>query len=130
MESSSNPIIMYSRPGCPMQPPVEAALKKAGAEYIYINIWKDNEGRAAVRAINNGNESVPTLQFPDGSTLTEPGARALYGRLADLGYEVDEAVLTRSFGLGRMRAFAQFLLLFGVGYGLIVLLQWVVGLLR
>jgi hypothetical protein len=32
---------------------------------------------ASVRGINNGNESVPTMVFPDGSSLTEPGYREL-----------------------------------------------------
>ena len=113
-----------------MQPPVEAALKKAGAAYVYVNIWRDDEGRAAVRAINNGNESVPTLQFPDGSTLTEPDARALYRKLADLGYDVDQANVARSFSLGQARAVVQLLLFIALGYGAIVLLQWLVGLLR
>ena len=130
METPPTPIIMYSRPGCPMQPPVEAARYKAGAAYVYVNIWKDDEARAAVRAINNGNESVPTLKFPDGSTLTEPGAGVLFRKLHALGYDVDEAALTRSFGLGQARAILQLLLLIAVGYGVIVLLQWVVGLLR
>ena len=43
---------------------------------------------ARVRAINNGNESVPTLVFPDGSTLTEPTVGELQSKLESLGYKV------------------------------------------
>jgi hypothetical protein len=34
--------------------------------------------------INAGNESVPTLVFADGSTLTEPSRKALMARLESL----------------------------------------------
>ena len=40
-----------------------------------------------VREINRGFESVPTLAFPDGSTLTEPTAGELSAKLVELGYE-------------------------------------------
>lgn len=36
----------------------------------------------------DGNESVPTLLFPDGSTLTEPSVGELKAKLESLGYEV------------------------------------------
>lgn len=57
--------------------------------YTYVNIRMDDDGRMKVRAINAGYESVPTLVFPDGSTLTEPSEDALYTHLLDLGYRLD-----------------------------------------
>jgi hypothetical protein len=42
-----------------------------------VDIRQDEAGRARVREINAGCESVPTLVFPDGSTLTEPSPHAL-----------------------------------------------------
>ena len=41
--------------------------------------------------INHGNASVPTLVFPDGSTLTEPSDQALRQKLNGLGFEVGPA---------------------------------------
>lgn len=74
-----------------MVPPVLHALDAAEAPYQYIDIRQDLDGRERVRAINHGNESVPTLVFPDGSTLTEPGLATLRKKLAELGHK-DEAL--------------------------------------
>ncbi|MDJ0756977.1 MAG: glutaredoxin domain-containing protein [Ardenticatenaceae bacterium] len=85
----SQKIIMYGRPGCLMVRPVSRVLNKAEAEFEYVDIWKDPEGRQVVQRINNGNESVPTLVFPDGSTLTEPGEFLLRQKLKSLGYDIE-----------------------------------------
>jgi len=63
-------------------------LGQSKVTYVYINIRQDPVAAAHVRAINNGNESVPTLVFPDGSTLTEPSVGALKKKLEALGYQV------------------------------------------
>lgn len=87
-DDASQRIVMYGHNACPQVPPVMGALKNAGAEYTYINIYKDIDARLAVRDINGGNESVPTLVFPDGSTLTEPTGDQLYKKLKAMGYKV------------------------------------------
>lgn len=61
---------------------------RVGAEYEYINIHQDELARERVREINQGYESVPTLEFADGSTLTEPSANELRKKLESLGYRV------------------------------------------
>lgn len=81
-------IILYGHATCPSLPPTKAMLDRSGAPYEYINIRRDEEARDRVRTINNGYESVPTLVFPDGSTLTEPSSVALKRKLESLGYEV------------------------------------------
>jgi len=86
--TASEPIIVYGTPTCPMVPPVRAALNQSGAAYEYVDISRDIAARERVRAINAGNESVPTLVFPDGSTLTEPSSRELLGHLQARGYRV------------------------------------------
>ncbi len=81
-------IILYGHPTCPMLPPVIGMLKESKVEYTYINIHQDEVGREHVREINNGYESVPTLVFPDGSTLTEPSFKILKNKLQASGYKV------------------------------------------
>jgi mycoredoxin len=81
-------IIVYGHPGCPMVGPVRNMLDKAGADFEYINIHQDEAAREHVRAINSGNESVPTLVFPDGTTLIEPSVGELQQHLAGLGYSI------------------------------------------
>ena len=77
---------MYGSPTCPQVRPCRGALNRAGAAFEYIDIYKDANGRETVRSINNGYESVPTLVFPDGSTLTEPSGTELKAKLAELGH--------------------------------------------
>jgi len=81
-------IVIYGHSLCPMLPPVLGMLKSSGAEYEYINIHQDLAARQKVQAINAGNESVPTLIFPDGSTLTEPSGAVLAKKLGAMGYRV------------------------------------------
>lgn len=81
-------IIVYGHSTCPGVPPVLAMLNRVKADYDYINIYKDDSARQHVQAINGGNESVPTLVFPTGATLTEPSAGDLAAELRRMGYHV------------------------------------------
>lgn len=83
-------ITMYGTPACPMVPPVKSYLDSANIAYDYVNISEDTEARQKVELINNGFQSVPTLVFTDGSTLTEPSLLVLKGKLQELGYDVPE----------------------------------------
>jgi len=76
-----------------MVPPVRNALERAGAAYEYVDIYSVLEARDGVREINHGYESVPTLVFPDGSTLTEPSIGQLQAKLQSLGYELRSPTL-------------------------------------
>lgn len=57
----------------------------AGVAYEYVNIRQDYEAAARLRAITGGYESVPTLVFPDGRTLVEPGMMSLRRALQEAG---------------------------------------------
>lgn len=85
---SDKTIKMYAHPACPMVPSVKAILNGAKVDYNYINIYEDDDARLYVREVNNGYESVPTLLFPDGSTLTEPSTNELKAKLNAIGYDV------------------------------------------
>ncbi len=78
-------LMVYGHPMCWMVLPVRELLEKHGVEYEYVDIHADPEASQQVRAVNDGHESVPTLVFPDGTTLTEPGPRELLSRLESLG---------------------------------------------
>jgi mycoredoxin len=80
-------IMLYGHAKCPTVPLARTMLERAGAEFEYINIDTNEAARLRVREINRGYESVPTLVFPDGSTLTEPSTRTLKHKLAAMGYE-------------------------------------------
>ena len=84
----TKPLTVYGHPACPGVGPLRAMLGQSKVAYTYVNIRRDPEAATTVRAINNGNESVPTLVFPDGTTLTEPSADELKRKLESLGYRV------------------------------------------
>ena len=52
-------------------------LDAHGIAYDYINIEENEQAATYVAQINNGDYSVPTIIFPDGSVLVEPDARQL-----------------------------------------------------
>lgn len=87
---------MYGTPTCPGVPPARGMLDRAQVPFDYVNIAEDAESRGKVMAINNGNASVPTLVFPDGSTLTEPSTAVLRQKLESLGYKVPQPNLWQS----------------------------------
>ena len=41
--------------------------------YLNVGLEGNHEATEFVMQINNGNRSVPTIIFPDGSVLVEPG---------------------------------------------------------
>ena len=81
-------ITMYGHRACPAVGPIKGLLKRSNVKFEYIDIHQDSAAAAHVRAINNGNESVPTLVFPDDSTLTEPTVGELKAKLESLGYSI------------------------------------------
>jgi len=81
-------IVVYGTPTCPQVGPVRALLGQTDAPFVYVNIAADRQARERVREINAGADSVPTLAFPDGTSLTEPSAGELRRKLESLGYHV------------------------------------------
>ena len=53
--------IVYWRPGCPFCLRLRTALGRDAAKLRWVDIWADPEGAAAVRAVANGDETVPTV---------------------------------------------------------------------
>ena len=57
-------------------------LDTHGVPYETINIEENEHAAEMVQRINGGNRSVPTIIFPDGSILVEPGPRELAAKFA------------------------------------------------
>ena len=53
-----------------------------GIPYEAINIEEDENAAELVKRVNGGMQSVPTIIFPDGSVLVEPGARELAAKFS------------------------------------------------
>jgi len=73
----SEKVIVYTSAYCLHSRSVVRMLKKNNIAAEIITIDGDAEARAKVMSLNNGNASVPTLVFPDGTQLTEPSSSQL-----------------------------------------------------
>lgn len=74
-------IIVYATSWCPDCRRAKKFLDDHGITYEYVDIDKNREASATVKQLNNGNRSVPTILFPDGSILVEPGNSQLAEKL-------------------------------------------------
>lgn len=53
--------VVYWRPGCTYCLRLRFRLGRGARQLHWVNIWRDPAGAAAVRAANDGNETVPTV---------------------------------------------------------------------
>ena len=53
--------VVYWRPGCRYCMRLRLRLGRGARRLYWVDIWRDPEGAAAVRAANDGNETVPTV---------------------------------------------------------------------
>jgi len=65
-------IIIYGTTWCGASRRARRFFDENNIEYDWIDIDVDREAGKLVEQINGGFRSVPTIIFPDGSTLTEP----------------------------------------------------------
>ena len=65
-------IRMYGADWCADTRLAKRFMEKHGIAYEWIDVDQSDEARAAVKQINHGYVSVPTIVFGDGTTMTEP----------------------------------------------------------
>jgi mycoredoxin len=65
-------IILYTTESCSDCRRAKAFFDANGIEYINIGLEGNDEATDFVTRVNNGNRSVPTIVFPDGTVLVEP----------------------------------------------------------
>ena len=91
--------ILFGTRFCPQVYTTRRELDRNQIEYEYIDIHEDREAAERVKQISNGYESVPTLVFPDGTTLTEPSTAELLAKLNALGEQVEPSAFSRTISL-------------------------------
>jgi mycoredoxin len=69
---SSDLVTMYSTVWCGYCRRLKDQMDREGIAYQVIDIEDDPKAADIVMAVNGGNQTVPTLVFPDGSALTNP----------------------------------------------------------
>jgi len=77
-------VTMYTTTWCGYCFRLKQGLTKAGIEFSEIDIERDEQAALRVMEVNGGNQTVPTLEFPDGSALTNPSVDQVREKLAAL----------------------------------------------
>ena len=79
--SADRPII-FTTTWCGYCRRLKSQLDRVGVAYEEVDIEQVPDGAAVVAKANSGNETVPTVWFADGSTLTNPSVRQVQAKLA------------------------------------------------
>jgi mycoredoxin len=74
-------IVMYSTPWCGYCRRLKSQLEREGIAFQVVDIEQDEAAAEFVMEINGGNQTVPTVRFPDGTTLTNPTIVAVKAQL-------------------------------------------------
>lgn len=77
-------VTMYTTAWCPDCWRAKQVLKMMRTPYEEVDITADEEAAELVMELNNGYRSVPTLVFPDGSVMREPGTVELTRKLQSI----------------------------------------------
>lgn len=75
-------VTMYTTVWCGYCQRLKAQMTREGIEFVEVDIEHDPDAAAFVESVNGGNQTVPTLLFPDGSAATNPSIKEVQARLA------------------------------------------------
>lgn len=70
-------IVMYATEYCSDCIRAKKFFEANNIPYLCVGLEGDREATEFVVRVNNGNRSAPTIVFPDGSILVEPGWKEL-----------------------------------------------------
>ena len=77
-------VIMYSTAWCGYCHRLKSQLDREGIEFETVDIEQHPEAAKTVEEANGGNQTVPTLLYPDGSTQTNPSLAQVKEKLSEL----------------------------------------------
>jgi mycoredoxin len=75
-------VTMYTTTWCSYCTRLKKGLEREGIEWTEVNIELDEAAAELVAGVNNGNRTVPTLVFSDGTALTNPSVAEVKAQLA------------------------------------------------
>ncbi len=78
----SQTLTIYSTTWCGYCHRLIKQLDPQGVEYATVDIERHPSEAEYVMRVNNGNQTVPTVVFPDGSAATNPSVKDVLARLA------------------------------------------------
>ena len=77
----SSSVTMFSTPWCGYCVRLKQQMTREGIAFTEVDIEQDPTAAALVEQVNGGNQTVPTLLFPDGSAATNPSLKEVKARL-------------------------------------------------
>ena len=80
----SSSITMYSTPWCGYCHRLQGQLDREGIAYDVVDIEQVPGAAHIVEQVNNGNRTVPTLVYADGSAQTNPSLAQVRDKIAAL----------------------------------------------
>jgi mycoredoxin len=75
---------MYSTPWCGYCHRLKSQLDREGIDFDVVDIEQQPEAALIVEAANNGNQTVPTLVYSDGTAQTNPSLAQVKDKLTAL----------------------------------------------
>ncbi|NNM45850.1 mycoredoxin [Knoellia koreensis] len=75
-------VTMFTTSWCGYCNRLKAQMGRENIPFTEVNIEQEPEAVAFVMEVNDGNQTVPTLLFPDGSAATNPSINEVKKRLA------------------------------------------------
>jgi mycoredoxin len=75
---------MYSTPWCGYCHRLKGQLDREGITFDIVDIEQQPEAAKIVESANNGNQTVPTLVYADGTAQTNPSLAQVKEKLAAL----------------------------------------------
>ena len=77
-------LTMYSTPWCGYCHRLKSQLDREGISYEVVDIEQVPDAASIVERVNNGNQTVPTLVYSDGSAQTNPSVKDVKAKLASI----------------------------------------------
>ncbi len=75
-------LTVYSTSWCGYCHRLKSQLDREGIAYAVVDIERDQDAATYVMSVNGGNQTVPTVRFPDGTALTNPSIVDVKTKLA------------------------------------------------
>ena len=83
-ESPTPQITMYTTPWCGYCQRLKGQMGREGITWEEVDIEAVPEAAAIVERVNDGNQTVPTLVYSDGTAMTNPSLAQVKEKLAAL----------------------------------------------
>ena len=85
MTEAPTTVTMYSTTWCGYCRRLKTQLERNGISYVEVDIEQTPSAADFVMSINGGNQTVPTVHFPNGTALTNPSLAEVQAELANAG---------------------------------------------